>query len=192
MGYVSQLDYNKIVDFNVPLKNVPFRCWNRYKDFYAQMIVNFCMDHKIDSDKTFRELNDKEKKVLLYGESKEKYSVRYKKTNSFSRRTSKFYGVLTGTHMLPNCGIGKSYYSEFECECCHGRKYGKQFDEYEVQGLSIGEFMITDFASLQPIIDNISKEISDDRLAFTIKNLKAFIDKATELNLGHLCFHNTY
>ena len=64
LGYVSQLDYNKIVDFNIPLKNVPFRCWNRYKDFYAQMIVNFCMDHKIDSDKTFRELNDKEKKEL--------------------------------------------------------------------------------------------------------------------------------
>ena len=191
LGYVSQLDYNKIVDFNIPLKNVPFRCWNRYKDFYAQMIVNFCMDHKIDSDKTFRELNDKEKKALLYGESSEKYSVRYKKTNSFSRRTSKFYGVLTGTPMLPNCGIGKLYYSEFECKCCHGRKYGKQFDEYEVQGLSIGEFMTTDFASLQPIIDNISKETSDDRLAFTIKNLKAFIDKATELNLGHLCFHRS-
>lgn len=191
LGYVSQLDYNKIVDFNVSLKNVPFRCWNRYKDFYAQMIVNFCVDHKIDSDKTFRELNDKEKKALLYGESSEKYSVRYKKTNAFSKRTSKFYGVLTGIPMLPNCGIGKSYYSEFECECCHGKKYGKQFDEYEVQGLSIGEFMTTDFASLQSVIDNISKEISDDRLAFTIKNLKAFIDKAIELNLGHLCFHRS-
>ena len=189
LGYVSQLDYNKIVDFNVPLKNVPFRCWNRYKDFYAQMIVNFSDDNNIDSDKTFRELSDKEKDLLLYGESTEKYSVRYKKTNAFSRRTSKFFGALTGTPMLPNCGIGKSYYSEFECECCHGKKYGKQFDEYKVQGLSIGEFMTGDFASLKGVVDKISKEISDDRLAFTIKNLKAFIDKAVELNLGHLCFH---
>lgn len=189
LGYVSQLDYNKIVDFNIPLKNVPFRCWNRYKDFFSQMIVNFCADNKIDSDKTFRKLTDKEKKLLLYGESSEKYSVRYKKTNAFSRRTSKFYGVLTGTPMLPNCGIGKSFYSDFECECCHGKKYGKQFDEYKVQGLSIGEFMTVDFASLKTIFDKISKEILDDRLAFTIKNLKAFIDKAVELNLGHLCFH---
>ncbi len=189
LGYVSQLDYNKIVDFNISLKNVPFRCWNRYKDFFAQMIVNYCKDHKIDSEKTFRELSDKEKKLLLYGESTEKYSVRYKKTNAFSRRKSKFYGVLTGTPMLPNCGIGKSFYSEFECDCCRGKKYGKQFDEYKVQGLSIGEFMTVDFASLQMVVDKISKEISDDRLTFTIKNLKAFIDKAVELNLGHLCFH---
>lgn len=189
LGYVSQLDYNKIVDFNVQLKNVPFRCWNRYKDFFAKMIVNFCLDYKIDSDKTFRELTDKEKKLLLYGESTEKYSVRYKKTNSFSRRTSKFYGVLTGKLMLPNCGIGKSYYSEFECELCHGKKYGKQFDKYKVQGLSIGEFMTVDFTSLQTVIDMITKELVDDKLVFTIKNLKRFIYKAVELNLGHVCFH---
>ncbi|MDY6232140.1 ATP-binding cassette domain-containing protein [Peptostreptococcus porci] len=189
LGYVSHLDYNKIIDFNVPLKKVPFRCWNRYKDFFSQMIINFCDDHKIDSEKTFRELTDKEKKLLLYGESSEKYSVRYKKTNAFSRRTSKFYGVLTGNPMLPNYGIGKMFYSVFECECCHGKKYGKQFDEYKIQGLSIGEFMTIDFDSLQNIVNKMSKEISDDRLSFTIKNLKAFIDKAIELNLGHLCFH---
>lgn len=189
LGYVSQLDYNKIIDFNVPLKKVPFKCWNRYKDFFSQMIINFCDDNDIDSDKTFRDLNDKEKKLILYGESKDKYSVRYKKTNAFSRRTSKFFGVLTETPMLPNCGIGKSYYSEFECECCGGKKYGKQFDEYKVQGLSIGEFMTVDFASLQGIIQKISKELKDERLSYTIKNLKAFVDKAVELNLGHLCLH---
>ena len=189
LGYVSQLDYNKIIDFNVPLKKVPFKCWNRYKDFYAQMIINYCDDNGIDSDKTFRELTDKEKNLLLYGESDGKYSVRYKKTNAFSRRTTKFYGVLTGTPMMPNCGIGKAFYSEFECECCGGKKYGKQFDGYRVQGLSIGEFMTTDFKSLQRVITKISKELSDERLTFTIKNLKAFIDKAIELNLGHLCLH---
>lgn len=189
LGYVSHLDYNKIVDFNTPLKNVPFRCWNRYKDFYAQMLVNYCTDHQIDENKTFRELTDKEKHLILYGESTEKYSVRYKKNNAFSRRTSKFYGVLTGIPMLPNCGIGSLYYSEFECECCHGKKYAKQFDDYKVQGFSIGEFMTIDFASLKDVVDRIALEISDDRLSFTIKNLKVFIDKAVELNLGHLYFH---
>ena len=189
LGYVNQLDYNKIVDFNVPMKKDPFRCWNRYKDFFSQMIELYCDDQGIDSNKTFRELNDKERQLLLYGESSQKYSVRYKKTNAFSRRTSKFYGVLTGIPMLPNIGIGKAYYSEFECECCHGKKYGKQFDDYKVLGLSIGEFMTTDFATLKDVVQKLSKKISDDRLKFTIKNLQSFIDKAVELNLGHLCFH---
>lgn len=189
LGYVSKLDYNKIIDYNIPLKNVPFRCWNRYKDFYAQMIEKFCNEYSIDVNKTFRELTDKEKNLLLYGESSDKYSIRYKKNNAFSRRTSKFYGVLTEIPMLPNYGIGKQYYSDFDCECCNGRKYNKQFDEYRIYGLSIGEFMTIDFESLNSIVQKISKEISDYRLTFTLKRLNAFIEKAVELNLGHLCFH---
>lgn len=189
LGYVSKLDYNKIVDFNIPLKKVPFRCWNRYKDFFAQMIEHFCADYKIDSDKTFRDLSDKEKQLLLYGESTEKYQVKYKKVNALSSRTTKFYGVLTGNPMLPGVGIGKNYYSDFECECCHGKKYNAFFDEYKVEGLSIGEFMTVPFVELAPKIETIEKKITDDRLTFTIKNLRTFIDKAIELNLGHLCFH---
>lgn len=189
LGFVKKLDYNKIIDFNIQLKKVPFRCWNRYKDYYSQMIVNFCKEYNIDSEKNFRELNEEEKKLILYGESADKYSVRYKKNNSFSRRTSKYYGVLTGIPMLPNYNIGKTYYSDFECEYCHGKKYGKQYDEYKVHGISIGEFMSKEFSDLKDIVDEISKEIYDDRLNFTIKNLKLFINKAIELNLGHLCFH---
>lgn len=191
LGYVSKLDYNKIVDFNISIKKVPFRCWNRYKDYFAQMLVAFCEDHQIDSEKTFRELSDKEKDLLLYGESSEKYSVRYKKVNALSRRTSKFYGVLTGNPMLPGVGIGKSFYSDFECECCHGKKYSPLFDEYKVEGLSIGEFMTVPFAELKSKIEHIEKRITDDRLTFTIKNLVSFVNKAIELNLGHLCFHRT-
>lgn len=189
LGYVSKLDYNKIVDFNIPLKKGPFRCWNRYKDFFTQMIERFCADNKIDSNKTFRELSDKEKQLLLYGESTDKYQVRYKKVNALSSRTTRFYGVLTGNPMLPSVNIGKSYYSDFECECCSGKKYSRLFDDYKVEGLSIGEFMTVSFAELRPKIEKIVKKITDDRLTFTINNLKSFLDKAIELNLGHLCFH---
>lgn len=191
LGYVSKLDYNKIVDYNVPLKKVPFKCWNRYKDFYAQMIMNYCSDSGIDCEKTFRELTDKEKNMILNGESSKKYTVRYKKTNAFSRRTSKYFGVLTGNPMMPNCGIGKQYYSDVECEYCQGKKYGKQLEQYKIQGLSIGEFMRIPFSELQEVIEVISKEVLDDRLTFTIKNLKLFVDKAVELNLGHLCLHRS-
>lgn len=191
LGYVSKLDYNKIVDFNIPVKKVPFRCWNRYKDYFAQMLELFCAEHRIDSSKTFRELSDKEKDLLLYGESTEKYSVRYKKVNALSRRTSKFFGVLTGNPMLPGVGIGRSYYSDFECECCHGKKYSSLFDEFKVEGLSIGEFMTMPFSELKLKIARIENRVSDDRLTFTIKNLKAFVEKAVELKLGHLCFHRS-
>lgn len=49
--------------------------------------------------------------------------------------------------------------------------------------------MTIPFSELKSKIENIEKKVTDDSLTFTIKNLKAFVDKAIELNLGHLCFH---
>ena len=39
LGFVSVLDENRIIDYDVPLSQNPFRCWNRFKDFYKQIIV---------------------------------------------------------------------------------------------------------------------------------------------------------
>lgn len=191
LGTKSALDEARIIDYNVPLKKVPFKCWNRYKDFYAQIITDYCLDSGIDPEKTFRDLTEDEKKKILYGESTEKYSVRYKKTNAFSRRTTKYYGVMTGTPLLPNHGIGKQFYSEKPCPVCQGKKFSKEIEQYKVCGLSIGDFMSTPFQELVKIIANIDAEIKDRRLAFTINNLKKFVNKAIELNLGHLFFNRS-
>lgn len=191
LGFVNKPDYNKIIDYNVPLENVPFRCWNRNKDFFSQIIINFCNDNNINYKKTFRDISKKEKDLLLFGISSKKYSIRYKKTNAYSRRTSNFYGVLTGIPMLPNFHIGKSYFSEFECEYCRGKKYSKDVENFKIQGISIGEFMTTEFVSLKQIVNNLAKNILDDRLSFSLNRIKRFVEKAIELNLGHLFFHRS-
>lgn len=189
IGFIRQPDYNKIINYNIPLKNVPFKCWNRYKDFFSQIIMKFCDDYSIDFNKTFRDLSDYEKDLLLYGISKNKYSIRYKKNSAFSRRTTYFYGVLTEKPMLPNFNLGKSFYSEVECLDCNGKKYNKQLDNYLLEGLSIGDFMLTEFSKLKIILDKISILKYDIGLSFNFSKLKLFVDKAIELNLGHLSFH---
>ncbi len=75
LGYIRVLDQNRIINYDIPLGKNPFRCWNRYKDFYQQIIQQFCIDNGIDDKKTFRQLTDKEKNLILYGESDEKYSI---------------------------------------------------------------------------------------------------------------------
>lgn len=191
LGTEKALDEVRIIDYNVPLEKVPFKCWNRYKDFYAQIIAKYCLDSGIDPQKTFRELTDSEKKKILYGESTEKYSVRYKKTNAFSRRTTKYYGVMTGKPMLPNHNIGKQYYTEKPCPVCRGKKFSSEIEQYKINGLSIGDFMSIPFRDLIETIDKIDASITDHRLAFTVNNLKQFVNKAIELNLGHLFFNRS-
>ncbi len=191
LGTISALDEIRIVDYGIPLEKDPFKCWNRYKDFYSQIIKEYCSDQGIDPKKTFRELTATEKKKMLFGESEKKYSIRYKKTNVFSRRTTKYYGVMTGTPLLPNHSVGKQYYSEKACPCCGGKKYSSELEQYKIKGLSIGEFMSLPFSELIDVIDSLNTEIKDRRLAFTLGNLRSFVQKAIELNLGHLFFNRS-
>ena len=79
LGTISMLDEVRIVDYNVSLEKNPFKCWNRNKDFYSEIIKRYCVDEGIDTTKTLRDLSDNEKKKILYGESDKKYSIRYKK-----------------------------------------------------------------------------------------------------------------
>jgi excinuclease UvrABC ATPase subunit len=189
LGFTKVLDENRVVDYNTPLEQNPIECWNKYKDFYAQIIKQFCSDYGIDARKNFRQLSEKEKKLFLFGESDSKYSIRYKKTNMFSRRTTKFYGIMTGMPMMTNFSPSSKYFADKECEHCHGRKYSSDHEQYILFGLSIGLFMTTPFEKLCRYVNEMMSDVIEPRLAFALKNIYSFLEKAVELNLGHLFFH---
>lgn len=189
LGAIKVLDENKLVNYDIPLNRNPFRCWNRYKDFYAQIISQFCTDNGIDSSKTFRQLSSEERKLILSGESEKKYSIRYKKTNASSKRTTKYYGILTGTPMIVNFTPSPKFFSDRVCPCCQGKKYSALSEQYKLFGLSIGEFMSLPFSELQPHIEQLIKHTSDESINFALANIYRFISKANELYLGYLCLH---
>lgn len=189
LGYIRTLDKNRLINYDVPLEKNPIRCWNRYKDFYSQIIQQFCLDNGIDSKKTFRQLTNKEKTMILYGESEKKYSVRYKKNLSFSRRTTKYYGIMTGKPMIVNFVPAMQFFSEETCKCCQGKKYSLQHEQYKVASLSIGAFMTMPFEQLQHYIEKMLSETTDSSLLFVLNNIQKFVSKAIDLNLGYLFFH---
>lgn len=189
LGHVRVLDPNRIINYDVPLAKNPFRCWNRYKDFYQQIIQQFCADNGIDDKKIFRQLTEDEKNLILYGESEEKYSIRYKKSTGFSRRSTRYYGVMTGKPMLVNFAPAGQFFSDKTCKCCQGKKYSSQHEQYSVNGLSIGDFMTTPFEQLLSYIEKMIAEITDSNLLFAINNIHRFVLKAIELSLGYLYFH---
>ena len=191
LGVINSLDESKIVNYNTPICKNPFRCWNRYKDFYTQILIEFCLDNNIDYSKKFKELSEKDKQLLLYGKSEKKYSIRYKKNNSYSRRTTKFFGVMTEIPMLINHSISKEFYSEIGCKLCLGEKYSKEYHKYKIFGLSIGELMMMPFKELIHVMERMISDIKDEKLIFTVQSIYNFIKKAVELNLGHIFFHRT-
>ncbi len=189
LGFVSVLDENRLVDYNIPIEKNPFRCWNTFKDFYRQILVAYCKDVGIDSAKTFRQLTADEKKELLYGEGKNKYKFQYKRTNGTSQRTSCYYGIMTGKPMMPKFTPASKFYADRECPCCHGQKYNQEANQFKVSDLSIGEFMTLPFSQLLPVVENMMESVKELRISFALDSILRFLKKAIDLNLGHLFFH---
>lgn len=191
IGSVKVLDINKVINYDLPLNKNPIRCWKHYKDFYAQIIQQFCEDNKIDSKKTFRQVSAEEKYRILYGESEKKYSIRYRKNYGFSRRSTRYFGIMTEKPMMPSFIPPQQYFSDITCECCKGKKYSSQHEQYKLIGISIGDFMIMPFDQLHQHIKKMMSSITNNSLAFALNNISKFVKKAIELNLGHLCFHRS-
>ena len=189
LGFKKVLDKNRIINYDIPLNENPFRCWNRFTTFYKQIIERFCLDYKIDSNKTFRQISEQEKELLLYGESKEKYTIRYKTSGRTAQRTTKYYGVMTGVPMLPKYTLSEQFLSNCECEICHGQKYSAELDQYSIFNLSIGRFMVTPFEELISTIEKMRLQYLEPQLQFALNGIYSFVRTAIELGLGYLFFN---
>ncbi|MDR0220774.1 MAG: ATP-binding cassette domain-containing protein [Lachnospiraceae bacterium] len=189
LGFLNTLDINRLIDYDVPIEKCPVRCWVRNRDFYIQIIKHFCEDVGIDYKKNFRMLTEKEKQIFLYGESENKYSIKYKRAGIRSSRTTKYYGIMTNTPMLSKFVVSKQFCTDEICPSCKGFKYSPKHNEYRLYNLSIGELMCTPFEELQNWLDNIVFETLDSTLSFAVLKIIRFIEKAVELGLGHLFLH---
>ncbi|MDO4802449.1 MAG: ATP-binding cassette domain-containing protein [Prevotellaceae bacterium] len=190
LGFTNVLDIKRIVDYNIPIEKNPFKCWNKYKDFYCQILKTFCEEVGIDSTKSFRQLSSAEQDTLLSGESRVKYKFKYKRVNyADAQRTTYYYGILTGKPMMLDYKTSDKFYSDKTCDCCNGQKYGNASNQYRVYGLSIGEFMTMPFSELLPLVETIKKDIKDSKLLSALSVIQLFLSKAIDLRLGHLFFH---
>ena len=191
LGVTSELDMFRVISFKTLLKDCPIRCWNKYKDFYKQILSKFCCDSGIDDSKTFLELTDSEKDLILRGKSEKKYSIKYKKRGAISSKTTYYYGPFSNHPMMSGFTPSKQFYSNHECKCCHGKKYSPGHDQYKIEGVSIGDFMICPFEELLPIIETVYKKNTNLQLNFALDRIRRFVSKAIELQLGYLCFNRS-
>ena len=186
LGYIKDLDINRIIDYDKTIEEIPIKCWTRYKDFYKAILKDFCVDNKIDYSKKFRDLTAKEKDLILYGQSTKKYSEHYKTVNRLASRTSNYYGIMLKRPMMPNFEPGAIYYTQVQCKDCFGEKYSSEHRGFKIANLSIGEVLCLSFSDLLNWIETVKKTETSDSLKFSINQIYMFVSKAVELNLGHL------
>ena len=91
--------------------------------------------------------------------------------------------------MLPKYTISEHFFSNCECEICHGEKYSPELEQYRIFNLSIGRFMVTPFEQLISTMEQMCSQYSEPQLQFAINSIYHFVRTATELGLGYLFFN---
>ena len=191
IGFTKELDAVRLVDYNVPLCKNPFKCWSKYKGFYCSILSMFCSEAGIDVNKTFRELTDVEKKTILFGESKDKFLVKYRRNNVISQRTTKYFGVLTGKTMMPNYVSSKQFFGDIRCPKCSGKKYSELHEDHKLLERSIGDLMTTPFSELVGYCSELRKKCQNEEQLIALDKIQNFVLKANELGLNHLFLHRS-
>lgn len=165
--------------------------WNPISSkYYPTMLQQACEAFGIDMDTPFKDLPDKDKKIILYGAGDREFHFKFKSDfGGLKDIDTTFEGVIPNverryreTNSDFTRDVMRQYMTSLTCQTCHGYRLNEQALSVKIAGKHIGEvsdFPINEslnfFENLtfseqnQEIARPILKEI-DDRLTF-LKNV---------------------
>lgn len=165
--------------------------WNPISSkYYPTMLQQACEAFGIDMDTPFKDLPDKDKKIILYGAGDREFHFKFKSDfGGLKDIDTTFEGVIPNverryreTNSDFTRDVMRQYMTSLTCQTCHGYRLNEQALSVKISGKHIGEvsdFPINEslnfFENLtfseqnQEIARPILKEI-DDRLTF-LKNV---------------------
>ena len=165
--------------------------WNPISSkYYPTMLQQACEAFGIDMDTPFKDLPDKDKKIILYGAGDREFHFKFESDfGGLKDIDTTFEGVIPNverryreTNSDFTRDVMRQYMTSLTCQTCHGYRLNEQALSVKIAGKHIGEvsdFPINEslnfFENLtfseqnQEIVRPILKEI-DDRLTF-LKNV---------------------
>lgn len=190
LGYIYDLDSKKIVDEEKSIKEGAFIPWHKSTLGYEEkLLIKFAEDNGISITTKIKDLSEKERGLLYYGESDVKYKISYKAYGKPRNKQFQYVGIMKESDKyLQDKSRASSkqkiekYSMERVCPSCNGRRFNKNILEYKVFGKSIGDYYTMEIDELyQFLIEN-----EDSRITNEIKNIKSILEGIIKSNLGYL------
>lgn len=190
LGYKLQPDPISIIDYEKKICDVPFRCWQKtYMDFFRQLLIAYCDECGIDSDKRFKDLSDKQKHKLLYDIGSKKQTFKYKASGRTRSKTSVYMGPIAGMDKKSDDLFShnrEQYCAQKKCDCCGGSRLRRKTSEKELnKGFSVGDLYTEDFDTLENDLQSLKKNVNK-ALKPAIDNVLVFIGACKKVGLGYL------
>lgn len=157
-------------------------------DFYPTLLKRVCEVYKINMDKPFKKLTERQRDILLYGSGDKEIEFTFTQRQGGTRkRTMVFEGVVPNIsrrfHESPSeytREMMSKYMTELPCETCHGKRLSREALSVYVGGLNIGEVVEYSISQALNYYKNIDLSEQDQAIANQI--LKEIISRLTFLN----------
>lgn len=190
LGYKLQPDPVSIIDYDKKISEVPFRCWQKtYVDFFRQLLIAYCDECGIDSNKRFKELTEKQKEKLLYGTGNLKQTFKYKAGERSRSKTSCYIGPITGLEKKSDDMFShnrEQYCAQKKCDCCSGSRLRAKTAAKELsKGFSVGSLYTEDLDTLEKDLLKLKKSAGKN-VQPALDNILTFITACKKVGLGYL------
>ncbi|EGS95517.1 excinuclease ABC, A subunit [Staphylococcus aureus subsp. aureus 21200] len=157
-------------------------------DFYPTLLKRVCEVYKINMDKPFKKLTERQRDILLYGSGDKEIEFTFTQRQGGTRkRTMVFEGAVPNIsrrfHESPSeytREMMSKYMTELPCETCHGQRLSREALSVYVGGLNIGEVVEYSISQALNYYKNINLSEQDQAIANQI--LKEIISRLTFLN----------
>ncbi|MGZ9435354.1 excinuclease ABC subunit UvrA [Staphylococcus epidermidis] len=190
LGQKLKVDLDLVIpDKNKTLNEGAIEPWEpTSSDFYPTLLKRVCEVYKINMDKPYKKLTDRQKNILMNGSGEKEIEFTFTQRNGGTRkRKMVFEGVVPNIdrryHESPfeyTREMMSKYMTELPCETCHGKRLSKEALSVYVGDYNIGEVVEYSIKNALYYFENLKLSDQDKSIADQI--LKEIISRLSFLN----------
>ncbi|WP_049381405.1 excinuclease ABC subunit UvrA [Staphylococcus epidermidis] len=190
LGQKLKVDLDLVIpDKNKTLNEGAIEPWEpTSSDFYPTLLKRVCEVYKINMDKPYKKLTDRQKNILMNGSGEKEIEFNFTQRNGGTRkRKMVFEGVVPNIdrryHESPSeytREMMSKYMTELPCETCHGKRLSKEALSVYVGDYNIGEVVQYSIKNALYYFENLKLSDQDKSIADQI--LKEIISRLSFLN----------
>ncbi|WP_099974458.1 excinuclease ABC subunit UvrA [Lactobacillus terrae] len=166
LGVKLEVDIDLVIqDDTLTLNDGVIVPWNPISSqYYPEMLAQFCKEFKIDMDKPFKKLSEKEKNMILYGAGDKTFHFHYENDFGGVRDVDvPFEGVITNIdrryHETNSDFVRETmrkYMTELKCPVCKGKRLNEKALAVKIDGKDIAEVSSFSIKEDMPFFDNLT------------------------------------
>ena len=175
LGQILRVDLDLVVpDPNKTLNEGAILPWEpTSSDFYPTLLKRVCEVYKIDMDKPYKKLTQRQKDILMYGSKGKKIDFMFRQRNGQKRkRTMEFEGVVHNVnrryHESPSeytREMMSKYMTQLTCQTCHGKRLSREALSVYVGNKNIGDVVAYSIGEALNYYDNLELSSQDRTIA---------------------------